>query len=606
MLACFIGVASHLYAGSATWDQNPTSSDWNTAANWTPPTVPNGPSDVATFDVSDAVNLSFSSSPIEVSSIVFHPGASSFNITLDPDVAQSSLTLTISGPGIINNSGVTQNLTAAPTTASGEAIINFLGAASAGDGTVLTLFGSAKDFGNGALSYFYDTTTAGSASITVGGSVAGFLPYGAYVSFNDTATAGDASFTIEGSMVSTGEGGNVYFYDDSSAGDADFVVEPSNLRSYPNGGHLRFYGHSIAGNATISVQAAARSSGDPGSLYFFGSSSAGNAVITAEGGASTGAYAGFAQFSSTSTAANATCVANGASATGAQGGYIQFYSGADAGTATLIANGGSRGNEGGSIEIIPNVTGMPRVRLFGNGTLDFFGDSGPVGIGSLEGDGLVSCTGTQLTVGANNLSTAFSGLIQNSGSLTKTGTGTLTLSGANTYSDGTTILSGALRVNNATGSGAGTGAVQVNAGTLGGTGTIAGAVTVGTGGGAGAFLETSVGVVKTTSLSIQGALTFKTDAIYTYNLNAKRAKADKVIADGVTIESGAQFSFVATGNKLLPPGKRFVAISNTTVTPIAGTFSNLPDGGTITAGGNNFQVSYEGGDGNDLTLTTVP
>ena len=40
--------------------------------------------------------------------------------------------------------------------------------------------------------------------------------------------------------------------------------------------------------------------------------------------------------------------------------------------------------------------------------------------------------------------------------------------------------------------------------------------------------------------------------------------------------------------------------------PIIGTFMNLPDGGTITAGSNTFQANYEGGDGNDLTLTVVP
>jgi hypothetical protein len=42
------------------------------------------------------------------------------------------------------------------------------------------------------------------------------------------------------------------------------------------------------------------------------------------------------------------------------------------------------------------------------------------------------------------------------------------------------------------------------------------------------------------------------------------------------------------------------------VSPIAGTFSNLPDGAIVTVNGNRLQASYEGGDGNDLTLTVVP
>ena len=39
---------------------------------------------------------------------------------------------------------------------------------------------------------------------------------------------------------------------------------------------------------------------------------------------------------------------------------------------------------------------------------------------------------------------------------------------------------------------------------------------------------------------------------------------------------------------------------------LAVSFSNLPDGSTVTIGSNTFQADYEGGDGNDLTLTVVP
>lgn len=113
-------------------------------------------------------------------------------------------------------------------------------------------------------------------------------------------------------------------------------------------------------------------------------------------------------------------------------------------------------------------------------------------------------------------------------------------------------------------------------------------------------------MIKPSSLSIQSALTFKADSTYTFNLNTRRAKADKVIANGVTIDSGAQFNFVAAANKALNPGKVFVAISNTAATPVSGTFANLPDGSTFTVGSNTYQASYEGGDGNDLTLSVIP
>ena len=47
-------------------------------------------------------------------------------------------------------------------------------------------------------------------------------------------------------------------------------------------------------------------------------------------------------------------------------------------------------------------------------------------------------------------------------------------------------------------------------------------------------------------------------------------------------------------------------INNASANLISGTFANLPDGATITSVNNTFQVNYERGYGNDLTLTVVP
>ena len=72
-------------------------------------------------------------------------------------------------------------------------------------------------------------------------------------------------------------------------------------------------------------------------------------------------------------------------------------------------------------------------------------------IGSLAGSGTVTNSGVvspaTLTGGGDNTSTLFSGIIQNGTSttaLTKAGSGTLTLSGANTYSGATAINAGTL------------------------------------------------------------------------------------------------------------------------------------------------------------------
>lgn len=210
-----------------------------------------------------------------------------------------------------------------------------------------------------------------------------------------------------------------------------------------------------------------------------------------------------------------------------------------------------------------------------------------------------------LTIG-DNLSTTFSGTIQDTGSLEKVGNGTLSLSSANTYTGGTTITAGTLLVKNTTGSATGTGATQVTGGTLGGKGIIAGAVTVGTGSSTGGSLQPGKGASTAITLTLQSSLTFKSDGTYVWKLNSKKSKADQVIANGVTIQAGAQFDLNTVGNKKLTTGKVFTAISNTDATPISGTFANLADGSTVTVGVNKLQVSYSGGDGNDLTLTTVP
>jgi fibronectin-binding autotransporter adhesin len=107
-------------------------------------------------------------------------------------------------------------------------------------------------------------------------------------------------------------------------------------------------------------------------------------------------------------------------------------------------------------------------------------------------------------------------------------------------------------------------------------------------------------------LTIQSTLTFSADATFSFRLNSNNITSDKVVVRGVTINSGAQFSLADLGSTALQPGTVFIVIRNTGATPIAGNFSNLPDGSTFTSNGNTYQVSYEGGDGNDFTLTVIP
>jgi autotransporter-associated beta strand protein len=318
------------------------------------------------------------------------------------------------------------------------------------------------------------------------------------------------------------------------------------------------------------------------------------------------------------TADQSTIINEGATVAGASGAASAFLiDNPTAGNASLIANGGTNGGGGGSFTFEDASNGgTARTDLFGNGYLDLSEKKRPTfSIGSIEGDGQVYLGTLNCSVGANGLATTFSGVLhpgspsggQGSGALTKIGIGTLTLTGANLYTKGTTVTQGVLIVSNTSGSGTGTGLVSVNAGTLGGSGIIAGTVTVGTGSGSGAFLTPGFGTNKQVTLTIQSALTFNSDATYSYTFKAKQNKArtDKVIANGVTINGGT-IAITSSNQNRIRRGTVLTVISNTSANPISGTFSNLPDGGIVTVNGNNFQASYAGGDGNDLTLTVVP
>jgi autotransporter-associated beta strand protein len=389
----------------------------------------------------------------------------------------------------------------------------------------------------------------------------------------------------------------------------------------PPFGSILFSGSSTAGSNTVLTANPGRFAGENGAtVSFYGTSNAGSGTFTAVSEQVINGFAGEIEFSDESSAADATVTAQGSSVNG--GATVVFEDRSIGGNATLIAESGSDSGDGGVIDFGGNARGgTMRVILFGDGTDNPKNGHLAIGprqnliIGSIEGGGQIHLSNVfgqwaSATVGSNNLSTTFDGVILGffGNSVTKTGTGTLTLTnGANTYTGGTNVNRGTLLVSNATGLGAG-GPIKVNAGTLGGSGTVAGPVTIGTGNGTGAFLAPAHGTRQQATFTIQNSLTFKADSTYTYTAKAKpnRSRTDKVVAGGVAIESGATFSLRATIQGTLIPGTVFTAISNTSVTPIAGTFSNLPDGGLITVGGTAFQADYEGGDGNDLTLTVVP
>jgi len=67
-------------------------------------------------------------------------------------------------------------------------------------------------------------------------------------------------------------------------------------------------------------------------------------------------------------------------------------------------------------------------------------------VGSIAGGGNISLGTATLTAGGDNTSTNFAGAIDGTGGLAKAGSGTLLLSGTNTYTGNTTINAGTLRL----------------------------------------------------------------------------------------------------------------------------------------------------------------
>ena len=189
--------------------------------------------------------------------------------------------------------------------------------------------------------------------------------------------------------------------------------------------------------------------------------------------------------------------------------------------------------------------------------------------------------------------------------MTKTGAGTLELSGANTFTGATTISGGRLLVN---GSFSTTTSVAVNAGTLGGSGSINPAANVTVASGAEIAPGASIGTLST------GPVAFASGSAFTLEIGA--TTGDQLLLTG----AGSIVGSVTLGLTLLDD-----PADNTTFTLIDGTapFAGYAGGARFDLGGNSldegevfsvttgpftqeFQISYSADGGNDVTLLAVP
>ncbi len=124
-------------------------------------TVPNGPDDTATFDVSNTTDVTISDGFDAVNGIVFTASAPAFTIHISG--CCSSPCLYPSGAGVTNNSTNVQTLFVKPPRQQGGGIV-FSANATAANLQILDL-GSWESEGGTAI-WFFDSSTASNATIS--------------------------------------------------------------------------------------------------------------------------------------------------------------------------------------------------------------------------------------------------------------------------------------------------------------------------------------------------------------------------------------------------------------------------------------------------------
>ncbi len=278
-----------------------------------------------------------------------------------------------------------------------------------------------------------------------------------------------------------------------------------------------------------------------------------------------------------------------------------------AGNATLIANGGSNGGFGGAIDIAGDG-GTARVKVFGNGSLYTGGHGNALfAIGSLEGNGDVFLGHLNTGVGNNNASTVFSGVVHDGqphgpppdsdyGSLTKVGSGTLILQGANLHKGGTIVNAGKLMINNVSGSGTGSGPVTVNgpAGILGGTGTISGPTTIN----GGSVLSGGDTMTATGSLKVANSLLLNSGAVMEVGLGPSHTHS-------TLTRTGGNWNFAAAQGFSIVDVAAAPGLYDNVITGLIGDPGGTASW-TITTPKFAGTFTYDGAGNIDLNITGVP
>lgn len=204
-----------------------------------------------------------------------------------------------------------------------------------------------------------------------------------------------------------------------------------------------------------------------------------------------------------------------------------------------------------------------------------------------------------LTLGDAN-DTTFSGVISGRGEIIKTGSGTFTLAGANTYTEGTTVQAGKLTVN-----GSITGGITVNSGaTLKGTGTIAGGGTIN------GTLSPGNSIGTITFNTADGDITLGSASITQIELDASSSSkivnvggGDIVLGGSVSLIQNNNGNYARSGQYTILSGAYTGAFASTVTGALSGFLFNLSYGADAVYLLYEVQsISTNGLSGNELTF----
>jgi autotransporter-associated beta strand protein len=263
------------------------------------------------------------------------------------------------------------------------------------------------------------------------------------------------------------------------------------------------------------------------------------------------------------------------------------------GDVSVTANTELRLNSTNKLPATTNISLPPASRLFVNAAQTLEG---------LTGSGTVEFDSATLTLSHDDTKTFAGPLIGVNGLLafnSPMGTGVLELTSAAPGNNASYRADrGTLDLK-----GISTGAVRIGAGTLAGIGATSGAVESLPG--ATGKIAPMLGDLGTGNLDIDDGLTF--EAIVNGDITGQYTQL-QVTGSVELNDDGGNATLVVQSNATLVPGTVVTIIDNDTNDTITdfvdGTFHNLPDGAQVTASnGQTFLIDYQGGDGNDVTLT---